>query len=510
MTRSKKAIKNIKAGILGKIIALILAFISRTVFIYYIGVEYLGVNSLYTEILSIISVVELGFGSAMTFAMYKPIAQNDTLKVAQLLDYYKTIYRYIALAVFIVGASLIPFLDNIVNNTTNISLLELKFFYSIFLFNSVIGYLVVYKYSIVNAYQKNYIITNIDVMINTIIVCIQIILLFVFKNFTIYLLAKSILLLISRIIITFYLNENFSIFKVKPNTKLSKEDKDAIIINVKAMAIHQFSSVAVYATDNIIISMCTGLGIVGVAMLSNYTLLMQSVLSFVLIIFSSITSAFGNIVAESTPNHFHKKFLQYNFINFWIYGFCSIAFYVLIPPFITLWIGGHNLIDNNAFLLIIINCYMEGQSTAYHFARIAKGEFNRDKWLGFLQAIINLVISIVCAKVFGLIGVFIGTIVSRIFYIALRPQSTYRFLFNVSSIEYYKLFAIYSTITFMAGIVTYFATYKVLENITIMNFLLSCVLVLLVPNIFFICCFYKNKKFQETLVTLKGLVKYHT
>ncbi len=507
MSRTENAVKNTTYGIISKIVSLVLGFASRTVFIYILGNQYLGVNGLYTEILSMLSFAELGFGTALIFAMYKPVAEDDKIKILKLLDFYKKVYRIIALIITVIGLVLLPFLQYIVKGADQLSLFDLRLYFLIFLFNSVVGYFVSYKFSYVNALQKNYVETNINMVLNVITIVAQIAVLILFRNFLAYLITQSIMLLISRFILVSFLNKKFPILKEKPETPLTKDERKPIYREVRGLVVHQFSSVAVHSTDNIIISSLTGLGVAAVGLISNYNLIINSVLGFITIIFTSVTSGFGNLAASGTIDEFRNVFKVANFINFWIYGFCAIAFFVLIPPFITLWIGKDNLIDTISFLLIIINCYLQGQSTIYNNARIAKGNFNKDKWLALIQALVNLVVSIIGAKFLGLVGVYIGTIVSRLVYVVFRPYSTYKFLFGKSSSEYYAKLILYFIIVCVAGVITYLATYYLLSNVNVLRFLLSAFIVAILPNIIFALIFFKSKEFKEFLNRVKNFIK---
>lgn len=225
---------------------------------------------------------------------------------------------------------------------------------------------------------------------------------------------------LSRVAACLYLNRKFPILTRKPPVPLSKEKTRRIFKDVKSLVMCQLASVAVHSTDNILISTLSGLGVVAVGYINNYNMLMNSVLGFVRILFESVTSGFGNMVASSSTENFRKVFKEINFANFWIYGFCSVAFWILIPPFITLWIGADKLIDGVSFTLIVLNCYLQGQSFAFNSARIAKGNFGKDKSWALLQALVNLVVSIIGAKCLGLVGICIGTVVSRLVYVFFR------------------------------------------------------------------------------------------
>ncbi len=505
MSRTSNAIKNTKYAIISKTVSLFLDFVSRTVFIYCLGSTYLGINGLYSEVLSALSFAELGFGTALIYAMYAPVANNNESTIIKLLDFYRKVYRIIAGIIATLGLLIVPFLQHIVKGADILTLSDLRLYFLIFLTNTVTSYFVTYKYSYVNALQKNYLITNISTVISFVTVSLQIISIFIFRSFLIYLLTQTTIGLLSKIIISVYLNKRFPILKKKPIIPLSKEEKRPIYREVRGLIIHQFSSVAVHQTDNIIISSLTGLGVIAVGFVSNYNMLMNAVLGFVTQIFGSVTSGFGNLAASSTKEHFRKVFLTSNFINFWIYGFCCIAFYILIPPFITLWIGADKLIDPISFLLIIMNCYLQGQCAIFNNARVAVGNFNKDKWWSLTQALVNLVISVIGAKALGLVGVYIGTIASRMVCIIFRPYSTYSYMFGRSSKEYYFILTKYFVSVVFAGIVTFILTSTLFVKVTFVRFLIATTIVAIVPNAILIMLYHDDGVFKDIISRIKRM-----
>ena len=253
MSRTKNAIKNAFFGLLGKILNLIFGFASRTVFIYILGNTYLGVNGLYSEILSLLSFAELGFGSAITFAMYKPVAENEHETVVRLLSFFKTVYWIVAIIITVLGLSVLPFLQYVVKGADWLTINELRLYFLFFLFNTVIGYLVSYKYTYLNALQKNYVQINIDTVVNIISFTIQIIVIVIYKNFLLYLLANSLVLLSSRLFITIYLDKKYPILREQAAQKLYKKERQPIYKEVRGLAMHQLASVAVHSTDNVLI-----------------------------------------------------------------------------------------------------------------------------------------------------------------------------------------------------------------------------------------------------------------
>ena len=495
MNRTTAASRNIFTGVVSKLLAFLLNFASRTIFIWFLGKEYLGVNGLYTEILAVLSFAELGFGIALTFALYKPVAENNEGQIIKLLKFYKTIYRIIAIIVAALGLAITPFLQYIVKGADQITLNELRLYFLIFLSNTVISYFITYKYSYINARQENYITTSYDTIVNIFIVVGQIIALVIFKNYLIYLVTHTGLLILSKIAFSFWSNKKYPIFKAKPKETLTKEEKKPIYKEVRGLIVHQFSSIAIHSTDNIIIASVGGLGVSIVGLVSNYNTIIISVLGFVVIVFSSISSGFGNLRATSDKKHFTKVFNELNFVNFWLYGFCSIAFICLIPPFITLWLGEDYLIPFLPFLLIVLNGYLQGQCTIYNTARMACGDFNLDKWISLAQAIINLVVSIVLVQVMGLVGIYIGTITSRLFFTILRPLVTAKHVFGESSKKYFVKLTLYFVVTIVTGILCFAIIKLCMREVTLRAFIASCLIIVVIPNLVFYSIFNKTKEF---------------
>lgn len=506
MSRTEYAVKNVLFGFVSKILLLLFSFISRTVFIYFLGNEYLGINGLYTQIISVLSFAELGFGTALNYMLYKPVAEGDSIKVVKLLAFYKNIYRIIATIVTIIGICLLPFLQYIVKGADSLTLFDLRLYYAFFLFNSVVSYFTTYKLSYVNALQKNYIQTKCDTVIHIVSLVLQTLIIILTHNFLAYLITQSFVLLISRFFLALYLNKNFPILKVKSEAVLSKEERKPIFEEVKGVILHRFAGIAVHSTDSIIISAISGAGVIAVGLISNYNIIIDGVKSFVVILFNSITAGFGNLVAVSTTENYRKTFLTANFINFWIYGFCAIAFFVLLPPFITLWLGAESLIDTWSFLLIIINTYMQGQMSIFINARDAKGNFGKDKWLAVLQALVNLIVSVVLAKKMGLVGVYIGTFVSNLVFLIFRPLFTYKFLFKRSCKEYFMRFIGYSLSVLMAGVITYVVAKFILAEITVIRFIITAIAVVIIPNALFLILFFNTREFKNMTLKAKSVL----
>lgn len=506
MSRTENALRNSMAGLFSKIITLCLGFVSRTVFIYVLGTNLLGVNSLYTEILSMLSFAELGVGTALQFAMYKPIAHRDDNKIAQILVFYKKVYLCVVAIIITMGLALIPFLPRIVKGADMLTVAQLKGYYILFLFDTSASYFLAHKLSYVDARQESYVNTKYEFVTNTITNILQIIVVAVWKNFLLYLLTRTACRLISRLMISILLNRRYPVLNNRPKEPLPVEEKRGIFNEVKGLAVHQFSSVAVHSTDNIIISSLSGLGVAAVGLISNYTLLIQSVLEFVRIVLGGVAAGFGDIVAQQDRAGYHRAFLDMVFLNFWIYGFCAICFYILVPPFITLWIGADKLIDPISFFLIILNLFLQGQCTAYSYARIAVGNFSKDSIWALVQALVNLVVSAIGAHYLGLVGVYVGTICSRMVYMIFRPYSTYEIMFQKSSMEYYCLLIKYGAVTFLVGLCMKLISSVMIRELTWLSFVQCTAVLALGINLLFYLFFFRSREWAALMNRIANLI----
>jgi len=341
-SRTTSAAKNIVWGYIGNFATMITSFLSRTVFIYTIGVTFLGINGLFLNILGVLSFSELGIGTAMNYSLYKPVAEGDTEKIKSLMHLYRSAYRLIALVVTVFGLVLLPFLPYIIKGEEGIRYIPI--YYLIFLFNTVSSYFVTYKYGLINAEQKGYLLTNINSISSFAIALIQIFVLLIFRNFLLYLLVQAVAQLIQKVFTASYINKKHPYLSEKNVQKLEDSEKQALKTNVKALIVHKIGDISVYQTDNILISAFINVTLVG--LISNYNLLLSTVTGFSSIIFNSLTAGFGNIIATESKEKQLQIFNVYHFLGFWLYGFIAICFIVLVQPFITLWIGADKLIGS--------------------------------------------------------------------------------------------------------------------------------------------------------------------
>jgi len=407
------------------------------------------------------------------------------------MNFYKKVYTCIGLVVLFIGLSLTPFLDLFIKERPNIPNLEL--IYILFASHSALSYFFVYKRFLIESDQKGYIISKITFICSLGLNIARVTLLLLTKNYILFLFCSIVFVLIQNFWYSHKANKLYPYIKEKTNEKISKEDKNEITKNIKALFIYKIGNVVANGTDNIIIS--KWIGLVAVGIYSNYLLIINSLANVVNQIFSAITSSIGNLVAKDNDRSLNV-YEKLNFFNFYIYSLCSICLYVLINPFINIWLGQDYLLSNFVSILLAINLYIAGMQSVTNSFRTAYGLFWIAKYRPIVMIILNIIISIILVKPFGVAGVIIGTILSRLFTTAwLDPYIVYKNGFKESPINYYKKYIYYFIIFFLSCITLgKLTSYINISNIII--WILIAILTLIVYNLIIILLFRKKEEFK--------------
>ncbi|MFP3123371.1 hypothetical protein OH784_11550 [Ectobacillus funiculus] len=499
--RVKNSIINISAGLGSQIIITSLSFISRTVFINSLGVEYLGINGLFTNILAMLSLAEAGIGSSIVYSLYKPVAENDQEKINILMRLYRKAYLVIALIVLLLGLSLMPFLGYFIKDS-NVE--HVHWIYLIFLLNTVAPYLYMHKNSFLSVCQKGYIVTGIYSISSIVSICLKIGVLQFTKNYILYLIIDSIITITTSIILAIIVNKMYPFLREKVASKLDIETKDKIVKNVKAIVLQNIGNYLVLGTDNIIIS--SFISVAAVGLYSNYNMLIDICRNFTYQIFNNTYHSVGNLVAKESLDKVYSVYKVYNFLNFWLYSFCSIFLCIIMDPFITLWIGSKFLMSKGVLFILMIIFYERGMRNAITTVKTTAGIFQEDRYAPLYQAAVNLIFSIIFVRYIGIAGVFLGTLISVLavpFWFT--PYLVYKKVFKKAVTSYYIRYMYYATV----GLGTYFIT-SFLSNFVLLNglwgLILKGIVCLIVPNLIYVCIFHKTNEFQYLCGILKNIV----
>lgn len=492
-SRTENSIINSAMSIVTQVLTVVLNFAVKTVFIKMLNDEYLGVNGLFTNIITMLSLADLGIGIAIPYSLYKPLAKKDEHKINVLMNFYKKVYTIIGIAVLLIGLSLTPFLGLIIKDIPK-NVPHLSLIYILFVIHSASSYFFVYKKFLIDSDQKGYITSRIIFTFSTLLSIIQIILLVTTKNYILFLLSSIILVIIQNIYISSKANKLYPFIKNKTDEKLEKEDMEGIKKNVSSLFIYKVGTVIMNGTDNIIISKFIGLIIVG--FYSNYVLIINSITTVLNQIFNAITSSIGNLVVTTNKKRSKEVYDNLNFANFWLYALFGVCIIVLINPFINIWIGKKYVMGFSIVFLLVLNFYVLGMQSVTNSFRNAYGLFWIAKYRPIIMVIINIVISVVLVQFIGIEGVLIGTLVSRLVTTAwLDPYIVHKYGFEISPKSYYIDYLKYLVIFIAISIIfNYFVSMITINNIFIL--ILIAILVVISVNVILVLLFFKTSEFN--------------
>ncbi len=501
--RIKSSILNITAGLGNQIVITALSFISRTVFISSLGTEYLGINGLFANILAMLALAEVGIGSSIVYSLYKPVAENDQEKINVLMKLYKNAYMIIALIVFLLGLAVLPFLKFMVKDT---SVEHIYLIYLIFLLNTVAPFLYVHKSSFLNVCQKNYIVTGIYSVSSILSVCLKIGILYFTKNYILYLVIDSLLTITNSIVLAIIVNRMYPFLRNKVTAKLDDETKSKIIKNVKAIVLQNIGGYLVFGTDNILIS--SFVSVVAVGLYSNYKMLMDICRNFINQIFSNTYHSFGNLVAKESKDKVYRIYQASMLLNFWLYSSFSIFLLLLIEPFIVVWLGPDFLLGQSVLIFLILGFYERGMRNTITTIKTTAGIFREDRYAPLVQAVVNLGISIVLVRYWGIAGVFIGTLISALavpFWYT--PYLVYKKVFHKPLYYYFAKYDYFAAV----GGAAFFATYAscrfmIPQADDLFKLILKGLVCLIVPNIIYLLLFRKTEEFKYLFGIFKHTV----
>lgn len=499
-SRTSKSIKNTSFAFLTNLVAIIIGFIAQKVFIITLGTEYLGLNGLFTNIVTMLGIAELGIGTAIIYNLYKPLADNDTETIKSLMQFYKKAYRVIALIIFLIGILIMPLLPHLINDltiNTNINIV-----YLLFIFDIICSYLLVYKRSILYADQKNYIV-NITHMIYLVILNIlQLVILYYTKDYYIYLIIKIIMRILENLILSIIVNKKYNYLKDKNIKTLDQTLEKDIIKKVKALGIHKTAGFIVSGTDNIIISKF--IGIITVGLYSNYYMIINAIQMLFGQAITALTPSIGNLLVSESHNKRYDTFKKIRFANFWIACITSIAILIIIPSFITIWLGDKFLLEQTVLIILVFIFFQNMMRYSYLSFKEAAGIYYEDRFVPIIESLLNIILSIIFVKIFGLAGVFLGTVISSLtIWCYSNPKYIYKNLFNRTYLSYAKETLGYILLFIITCIITYlFSSIFNFNNIYI-TLIINILICLTIPNIILFITFHKTDNFKYYITKIK-------
>ncbi len=506
--RQKNSIRNSYTSVISNIITMLVGFISQAIFIKTLGSEYLGLNGLFTNILTILSFFELGIGGAIVFHLYKPIAKDDKKSVLALMQFYKRAYTIISIAILLVGLAILPFLKVIVGQI-NIDV-NIYAIFIIHLINTSSSYLLSYKKNIIQANQKSYILNIVHILYVLLLNTFQMVLLIITHNYYIYLILRFAFQLLENVVDYFIANRLYPFLKEKTKHKIDKNTKKDIFIKVKAMLYHQIGSSVINGTDNIIIS--SFLGIYYVGLYSNYYIVINAVSILCKQMITATTASVGNLLVSTES--YQKKYEVFNklrFFNFCLSFISGICILTIMEPFITVWIGSEYILTIFTTYVLAFNFFQKNQRSVYQTFKDSAGIWHEDRFIPILESLINITASIILLKIFGLPGVFLGTIVSGLLlWLYSYPKYVYTRLFNRGYKKYYFETIRYILIFALSSLAILFISRQIIIDNIIIKLIVNALLSLAFSIFVIIILFRKDENYIYYLKLFKKVINNTT
>lgn len=490
MTRTENSTKNIYTGLIYQILVLVFRFITRTVFINSLGSEYLGINGLFSNILTLLSLADLGIGGALVYSLYEPISKKDEERQRILVQYLHKLYIIIGVSILAIGIILLPFLKYIIKD--NVTFINLNIIFLVYVFQTASTYLFFpSKVEFLCANQKRYLYNKIANVILIASNFVQILVLLIFKNFYIYLITIIIFNILQAYLVSRKTNKLFPFITKKTKQKLTKQEKKNIFKDCGSLMLYRMNYIVLTATDNIIISKYLGLAMVG--LYSNYVLITNSITNILSTFFDSISASIGNLQTSSTKEKDYSIFKLTNFITVICFGIFSVGIYVLANDFIELWLGETYLLSTAFVAMISINLYVEGLRKFLSTYRTTHGLFRETKFVPLIGMIINIVVSVIFVQRIGIFGVLLGTLISNVVtFMWTDPYIIYKKVFIKKPINYYI-----RNIGYILFFIVMAFTCRYICNIIpidgILGFIVHGLISVFIPLIIIILIYYKSE-----------------
>lgn len=510
-TRTKNIFRNTFTAISFRVVSMLLPFFVKTIIIYKLGNEYLGLNSLFTSILQVLSLSELGFSTAVAYAMFKPVAEGDKDKICALSELLKKVYKIIGSLILLTGVVLMPFLPNLIKGSypADINLYAL---YVIYLFNTVISYFMFsYTSSLLAAHQRTDIENVISLIVNLAMYIIQIVVLLIFKNYYIYIIFLP--------ICTIFINL-FRYIKVKKmypeyvggrgttSATLSKDEKKSLFIDIGALAGNKVSGVIISSVSNIIISAFLGLEIL--SYYGNYYYIVSSLIALITVVYGSLNASIGNSLVTESVEKNYRDFKTLNFCNVWLVGWISICMLCLYQHFIELWLDADKLLDFSTVIMFVLYFYLWKFKDMVSTYKDAAGMWRADFLKPYVVTVVYLVLSLILVKPFGVNGVLFSGIVG--FFVISMPWEThvlFKRYFKKGEFNFYLRLLIFTIIMAGLAVLTYFVC-SFLPGTGVIWLIVKAMICAVLPNLIIIILSFRTPEFKQLTSKLISLIKRKT
>jgi Polysaccharide biosynthesis protein. len=499
---TKNASRNIFYGIMFRLVATLCPFLMRTVLLYTLGVEYLGLNSLFTSLLSFLALTELGIGNAMVYAMYKPIAQDDDEAICSLLKLYKQLYAIIGIVILTIGMILFPFIDYFVEGSYPQEV-NLQTLYLIYLANTVMSYFLFgYKQSLLMAFQRNDIISRRALFLRLMMYGIQTLVLIFVRNYYIFILALLLYTLGTNIANSIIVDKMYPQYKCRG--EVPKSTKADIKKNVLPLMGNKLSDVVLNSSGNLILSAFLGLSMV--AIYDNYYYVFSAVVGVLLIVYQSLTAGLGNSIELDTIDKNYGDFKLLTFMNSWIVTWCSACILCLMQPFMKIWVGSDLMFPLSIAVLFTVYFYIFQTERVVLLYKDAAGLWWPDRFRPYIVMGTNLILAITTVQIIGVYGVILSAIASLLLSFPWSGYILVHGYFRKKMSEYFGLILKYSVIAVIACGLTY-GVCSLIHVEGIRGLACKLCVCCIIPNGVILICNLKNPELNKAGMKVRRIAK---
>ncbi|MGN8762160.1 lipopolysaccharide biosynthesis protein [Oribacterium sp. HCP3S3_B9] len=433
-SRTENSLKNISYGIIATIINTLVSFVSRTVLVKTLGTEVLGLNGLFTEVITVISLAELGVGMAIIYSLYKPISENNYRKINQLMTLYRTAYNTIAIVTLAIGICVIPWVHVLITDV-EFSLSYIRLIFFLFVVKTSSSYIFAYKTSLLNADQKQYVVSVITAIVKLVTTIIIVLFLLLFRNYVTYLMLLIVQGIITNTILSKIVDNRYQYLDYKE--KLDISERREIFANIKNIFIKRVSSVFTSSTDNILISVLVSTRQVG--LYSNYSMIFSVIRTIRQQLINGLAASIGNLNVTAETEHCIEVLRRLTYVFFVFAMIMSSGSVAVLKPFIKIWIGDAFIMPDMIINIAILNLFIEiCCDPLWQFLEVS-GLFRKDKNIAIVGSTINLIVSIVLGKKIGISGIFLGTVCTQVTQLVLKTILIFGEKFKTSSVSYLSM-----------------------------------------------------------------------
>lgn len=501
-SRTTNVFKNSGASMLNRLVHMLMQFVMRTVFIHLLGNEYTGISGLFTDILHVLSLMELGLDVSMVFSLYKPIAQKDTERIKALMGFYKKAFTIIGFVVLGAGILCTPFLDYIVKGVPNIKE-DIRGIFLMYVATTSFSYFLIYKTVLLRAHQQSRIISNWTSILYILESIVEIILLVIFRQYYAYLIVHFIATVVRNLILSHKTDKLYPEYVSKTDNALSREERKKLLLNMGCLAVYSMSGVVIYSTDSMFIS--AFIGTVEVAIIGNFTLIINSLRNLVQQIVNAAKPSIGNLAATTDTGKQELVFHRMNFISFWVSCFSCTCLFALMNPFIgDIWFDSSYKVSMAIIAVLVANYFIGVMVYPVESFRTANGLFTQGWLRPAIMAVMNIVLDFYMGKRWGVFGICIATTISRLStQVWFDAYLIFRLVFKKSVKRYYLEYLYYAAITAFCCAAAFFLGNAVSVGNVYLDFLIKALVAVVISNVAVVLLFRKSDDFAYIINLVK-------